>query len=155
MAAVLAWLWPGLGHISLGERKRGLYIMMGVLFLYICGILVGGLDAVDRRSDRLWFYAQAACGPLAFGTNWMTQNYVKLVPERELNVRFQQDDPDAIKTIRRTSLGKVNEIGTLFCALAGLMNLIVILDALHFHPRPSSLPEEASSDPTGEEGDPA
>lgn len=151
-AAVLAWLWPGLGHISLGERKRGLYIMIGVLFLYFCGTLIGGLDTVDRRSDRLWFYAQAVCGPLAFGTDWMTQKYVKLVPANELNARFQQGDLDAIKTTRRTSLGKVNEIGTLFCALAGLMNLIVILDALHFHPRPSRSTGEASSDATGEEG---
>ena len=52
LAAFLAWLWPGLGHISLGEKKRGLYIMFGVLFLFVCGVLVGGIDAVDRQVSK-------------------------------------------------------------------------------------------------------
>ena len=154
LAALLAWVWPGLGHISLGERKRGLYIMAGVLFLYGSGILIGGIDVVDRREDRLWFYAQAMCGPIAFATDLMTQRYVKLVPQRELSARYQQGDPDALKTIRRTSLGKVNEIGTLFCALAGLMNLIVILDALHFHPRSKASAGEVSPQIDSKEKDP-
>ena len=129
-AFLLAWLWPGLGHISLGERKRGLLIMTGVLFLFMGGLFIGGVDVVDRRSDRLWFYAQAVCGPVAFGADWVNQNYVKKLPDQDRN--------------RLRSLGKVNEIGTLFCALAGLMNLIVILDALHYHPRrPAYAAEEA------------
>lgn len=123
LGAILAWLWPGLGHISLGEKKRGLYIMIGVLFLFTCGILVGGIDAVDRQSgsDRLWFYAQGLCGPIAFAADFVNQNYVKQLP--------------ASDQLRTQGLGRVNEMGTLFVALAGLMNLIVILDALHFIPR--------------------
>ncbi|MCZ6834355.1 MAG: hypothetical protein O7G85_01140 [Planctomycetota bacterium] len=133
MAAILAWLWPGLGHISLGERKRGFLIMGGVLVLVIGGLLIGGFDAVDRKDDRLWFYAQALCGPIAFGADYINQNHLKSKPE-----------PDQLKT---RGLGKVNEIGTLYIALGGLMNLIVILDALQFMPkRESEQPEAAQSD---------
>ncbi len=123
LAAFLAWIWPGLGHISLGEKKRGVYIMIGVLFLFFCGVLVGGFDAVDRLSgsDRLWFYAQGLCGPIAFAADFVNQNYVKQLP--------------APVQLRTEGLGRVNEMGTLFIALAGLMNLIVILDALHCHNR--------------------
>lgn len=121
-AAVLAWLWPGLGHISHGEKTRGKLIMFGVLFLFITGLLVGGFDAVDRRDDRLWFIAQAFCGPVAFVADLVNQSYVKQLSEdRQLDT---------------TGLARVNELGTLLIALAGLMNLVVILDALHFHPRP-------------------
>ena len=35
---------------------------------------------------------------------------------------------------RRIGLGRVNEMGTLFIALAGLMNLVVVLDALCYRP---------------------
>jgi uncharacterized iron-regulated membrane protein len=122
-AAILAWLWPGLGHISLGHKYRGLLIMFGVLFLVLTGLLVGGLDAVDRKEDRLWYYAQSLCGPIAMAADYANQNYIKALPEEKLN--------------RATGLGRVNELGTLFVALAGLMNLVVILDALHFHPRPA------------------
>ena len=137
LAAFLAWIWPGLGHISLGEKKRGVYIMIGVLFLFFCGVLVGGIDAVDRLSgsDRLWFYAQSLCGPIAFATDFANQNYVKQLP-----------DTDQLRT---EGLGRVNEMGTLFIALAGLMNLIVILDALHFIPRRQAA---SKSDPGNSRG---
>ena len=114
-AAVLAWVWPGLGHISLGQRRRGGLIMFGVLFLFLGGVLIGGIDAVDRREDPLWFLAQAVCGPIAFATDLANQ---RLVSDPQLR-------------LRRKGLSHVNEIGTLFAALAGLMNLVVILDALH------------------------
>ncbi len=139
VAAVLAWVWPGLGHISLGQRKRGLLIMFGVLFLFLGGVLIGGVDVVDRRKDRLWFFAQSLCGPIAFGVDLVNQ-YVKS-PHR-----FDRDDSKRLSEEeqrqydrhlhRTTSLVHVNEIGTLFAALAGLMNLAVILDVLHNSPSP-------------------
>ena len=121
-AAVLAWLWPGLGHVSLGERKRGFLIMFGVLFLFLSGILVGGIDCVDRISDRLWFLAQSVCGPIAFITDWINQSYIKGLPIEQQHLTV--------------GLNKPNEMGTLFVALAGLMNLVVILDAMFYPPRP-------------------
>jgi hypothetical protein len=128
-AAILAWLWPGLGHISLGERKRGFLIMFGVLFLFLGGILIGGLDVVDRTDDRLWFLAQVLCGPVAVVADIANQTLVKPMPADWVE-RYEAGDPDVIRRLRRKSLGHVNEMGTLYCALAGLMNLVVILDAL-------------------------
>ncbi len=127
-AAVLAWLWPGAGHISLGQTKRGIFIMAGVLFLFIGGLLIGGLDVVDRKNDRLWFIAQVFCGPIALGADFLNQNVIKTVDDD----KRAQEEPERLTT---TSLGRVNEIGTLYCALAGLMNLVVILDALQYRPK--------------------
>lgn len=125
-AAILAWLWPGLGHVSHGEKRRGILIMFGVLFLFFSGLLVGGLDAVDRREDHLWFLAQSLCGPIAFGADFANQSIVKQLPSDRRN--------------EATGIAHPNEMGTLFIALAGLMNLVVILDALHFAPRPAPAP---------------
>lgn len=138
-AAILAWLWPGLGHISLGQRKRGLLIMAGVLFLFFSGLLIGGLDCVDRKHDKLWFLAQSFCGPVAFVADLANQKWVQTVPDEwdrgtEARRRFEQADPLLLKQLHRIGLGRVNEMGTLFIALAGLMNVVVILDALYFVP---------------------
>lgn len=138
-AAIFAWLWPGLGHISLGERKRGLLIMFGVLFLFFSGLLIGGLDCVDRKDDKLWFLAQSFCGPIAFAADLANQRLVQEVPDEwtagsEARQRFDQGDPALLGELSRIGLGRVNEMGTLFIALAGLMNLVVILDALYFMP---------------------
>jgi hypothetical protein len=45
--------------------------------------------------------------------------------------RYQQGDPEVRARIGHKGLGHVNEMGTLYGALAGLMNLVAILDALH------------------------
>lgn len=134
LPAVLAWIWPGLGHIALGERRRGGLIMFGVLFLFLGGVLIGGVDVVDRKQDRLWFLAQGCAGPMAWGVDWVNQGYLKRRPAAEQN--------------RLTSIGRVNEMGTLFCALAGLMNLVVVLDVLHHRVQ---APARRADDRSGED----
>ncbi len=129
-AAILAWLWPGLGHIQLGERRRGFLVMFGVLFLFVGGVLIGGIDSVDRREDRLWFLAQLLCGPIAMGVDVANQSIIKRLPP-DWKARYQQGDPGVRRQLRHKGLGHVNEMGTLYSALAGLMNLVAILDALH------------------------
>jgi len=129
-AAILAWLWPGLGHISLGERRRGFLVMFGVLFLFGSGLLIGGMDSVDRRDDKLWFLAQILCGPIAIGADLVNQSIVKTLPP-DWQQRYEQGDQDVRAKLRQKGLGHVNEMGTLYTALAGLMNLVAILDALH------------------------
>ena len=121
-AGVAAWVFPGLGHFVRGEPRRGRLIMLGMLFLVLSGLLVGGVDSVDRKQDRLWFLAQSVCGPIVFAADAVNQRYVQKLPEPE---RFNS-----------IALNKPNEMGTLFVALAGLMNLVVILDAL-FSPKRS------------------
>jgi hypothetical protein len=151
-AAVLAWLWPGLGHISLGERTRGLLIMFGVLFLFTGGLLIGGLDCVDRKHDKLWFLAQSFCGPIAFAADLANQQLVQKVPDNwavgsEARQRIDQGDPTVLHELSRIGLGRVNEMGTLFIALAGLMNVVVILDALYFMPASASARREGDAEP--------
>lgn len=78
IAGVLALLLPGLGHWFLGYRRRGVFIAIGVLGLFSGGILIGGIDAVDRREDFPWFLGQALVGPVAIGTDWLHQNHFKV-----------------------------------------------------------------------------
>ena len=115
-AAVLGWILPGLGHISLGQKRRGLLVMFGILFLVLCGVLVGGIDAVDHTHDWLWFIAQVWCGPIVLGVDLLTQLLIVPLPISE----------------RATLVGlsHANEIGILFIAMAGLMNFVAMLDVL-------------------------
>jgi len=130
LAAVLAWLLPGAGHLYLGERRRGWLIMGGVLSLFLGGVLIGGVDSVDSRQDRLWFCAQVLCGPIAVVTDIVNQTALGPLPPDWL-ARYEAGDADVRRRLRRKGLGHVNEMGTLYSALAGLMNLVAILDALH------------------------
>ena len=132
--------------------------MFGMLFLFFTGLLVGGLDCVDRKHDPLWFMAQSGCGPLALAADWANQTLVQTLPpgwreaplpdsttlglqqiewqrDPELRRRFLDGDKTLLTALRRIGFGRVVEMGTLFVALAGLMNLVVILDVLYARPR--------------------
>ncbi|MFI4872336.1 MAG: DUF6677 family protein [Phycisphaerales bacterium JB061] len=111
MAGVMALVFPGLGHIVLGLPRRGRLVMLGVLGLFVTGILIGGLDAIDSHQDRWWFYAQVLAGPVAFITDAV---HIHLRSEGHIV----------------QGLGRMNELGTLSCAMAGFMNLVAVLDAM-------------------------
>ncbi len=134
--AVLAWIWPGLGHISRGERRRGLLVMSGVLFLFLSGVLIGGIDSIDRREDALWFMAQALCGPIAF--------VVDFIREQVIGHHSAAMSAPIEPWMLHKGLGRVNEMGTLYSALAGLMNLVAILDVLYVPTRRLGEPSAAA-----------
>jgi len=131
-AGVLAFLLPGLGHIWLGEAKRGTYIMIGVVGLFLGGLIIGGIDVVDSREDRWWFIAEAGAGPIAFVADWWHQSVLKPSdpPANATPEWFMANEP-----ARTKSFGHVNEIGSLYAAVAGMMNAIAIIDALWHAPR--------------------
>lgn len=135
MAGILAFVFPGAGHVVLGERKRGVLVACGVLGLFFGGLFIGGIDVVDSREDPLWFAGQALVGPVALGVNHVHQTSFKMNdPQRKvLRSRNPDESPRNVK-----SLGRMNEIGTLYATLAGMMNLIAILDALFHRPRPAA-----------------
>ncbi|MBT5365384.1 MAG: hypothetical protein HOI88_03790 [Phycisphaerae bacterium] len=116
-AIVLGWLLPGLGHVSVGQKRRGFLIMGGALFLVFCGTLVGGIDAVDHNKDGLWFIAQVWCGPVVVGIDLLNQTFIAPLPIAD--------------KVTLVGLSHANEMGTLFIAMAGLMNFVVLLDVIH------------------------
>ena len=90
--------------------------MVGILFLVLCGALIGGIDAVDHNKDGLWFIAQVWCGPVVIGIDLLNQTILAPLPIAD--------------KATYVGLSHVNEIGTLCIAMAGLMNFVVLLDLL-------------------------
>ena len=145
VALVLAYVLPGLGHWYLGERKRAGLIAAGVLGLFVGGMFIGGIDVVDKKEDTIWFVGQSLVGPLAFGVNYIHQSHLKVKT---------RDPATGKETVRSAwpnevrgpdgwpkeagpgqgppstkSLGRMNELGTLFSTIAGMLNLLVVIDA--------------------------
>ena len=153
VAGICAVLIPGLGHMVSGRMHRGVLAMVGVFGLFGLGLFVGGIDAVDSKSgsDRFWFIGQAMVGPIAFGVDYVHQNHYKAF---DMNTGVNRTgNPgearvnngsrwvwDALPAERVAAgdlgdanvpgLGRLNEIAMLSCTLAGMLNLIIFLDAL-------------------------
>ena len=80
LAGLVAAAIPGAGHIYLGEVRRGILAAVGVLGLFFGGVLLGGIDVIDRKEDPWWFVGQALVGPIAFGVDWYHQTQLKAWP---------------------------------------------------------------------------
>jgi len=106
-ALVFGWIFPGAGHAYAGQRGKA--VLFGVL---ITGLLVAGF-AMGRGTNLLpnewWFAPQlGAGGPAAL-----------LAPfSQYLAIRRPVDWASPVR-----------EIGTLYTAVAGLLNLLVMMDA--------------------------
>lgn len=79
IAALAAFAFPGAGHWYLGHNARAARICAGVLFLFLTGLLVGGISCVDRRENGIWFLGQALNGPIAFATDFAHTKFFKVI----------------------------------------------------------------------------
>jgi len=137
-AAAGAWLIPGLGHVLLGERLRGLTIGLTIGLLWLTGLLVGGVCVIDRDEHPAWFVGQVMTAP-SLVADFVLRTYLKP------GYRPPGEGPSSYEP----SFGRVNEQGILYTALAGLLNLLAILDVVHRDARHRSARRRADVDNKG------
>jgi hypothetical protein len=168
-AAIAALVFPGAGHILRKRTDRGLYAAVGVLGLFLFGLLIGGIDAIDSKEDSWWFIGQAFVGPVTFAVDYAHQNHFKGYDPATKSYRTGYPNEHRVHQFDRwewveltqsemdagmgppniKGLGRLNEIAMLSIVLAGMLNLIVFLDALMppaatGKPRPKPAPSAAS-----------
>lgn len=127
VAGAMAAALPGLGYLWYADLKRAIYVGIGVMGLFLCGLLVAGIDAVDRAEDKWWFLLQAGVGPTAFVVDHIHQTQFK-TPTPGARRSMPPPIPGAGGKQANKSVGRVNEAGMLMAALAGMLNLIAVID---------------------------
>lgn len=129
-AAFAAWLLPGLGHFILGQRQRGAILCVTIGVLWLAGMIIGGISVFDHREHPAWFVGQMLMAPsVVMDVTIVT----KLKPKA--GAILPAESPDDPPPTYEPSFGRVNEQGVLYTALAGLLNLLAILDVLYQDPR--------------------
>jgi TM2 domain-containing membrane protein YozV len=108
-AGLLAWVWPGLGHLYLGRRGKGLILMGCILTLFVLGVAMDSRLAMHLGLED----------PLAL-----------LFSLAQMGVGA----PYVLARLLGYEAGLVTspsyEYGNTFTAVGGLLNILVILDAL-------------------------
>ena len=120
IAGPLAWLVPGLGHIFLGDRSRGLVCLAAITATFWTGVAIGGVrGTVDPDARQLWFIAQLGTGGNALSAYLL--NVATAPPSKT---------PDGKKAPAVVAHWASAEVGVHYTGVAGLLNLLVIFDCL-------------------------
>ena len=117
IAGFLAWLVPGLGHIYLGHRGRGLICLVTIVVTFWTGVAIGGVQStVAPKARKLWFVAQ-----LGTGGNTLAAY--------ALHYRV---NPETARASRLSVFSHWSsaDVGVHYTGVAGLLNLLVIFDAV-------------------------
>jgi hypothetical protein len=126
LVALAAWLLPGSGYWLIGQKTRGMVIGITIVAMFMLGVLIAGIRVVEapdlggpgsfmsRVLQKPWFIGQVLTGPMGIGSAY-------LCDLAEKSVQF--------KSIQSKS--RIAEIGTLYTAVAGMLNLLAIIDSAH------------------------
>jgi TM2 domain-containing membrane protein YozV len=122
VAAVLAWLVPGAGHIYAGHVVKGAGALVFVLGLFVWGLFLSGGEAVslDNTAGHPYaFLAQVGVGlPTGAGLAYSQKVLERPTTKAErAGPVYSRGHPD-------------RDLGLLFTMIAGLLNLLLIHDAL-------------------------
>jgi hypothetical protein len=103
----LAWLVPGAGHFALDERRRAMIIFVAIVPTFLVGLYVGSVGVIDPVDAKPWYAAQVMNSPLVLllGRISATGNY--------------------------PVYGRANEIGQIYTSIAGLLNLLCVVNAIY------------------------
>ena len=143
VACALAWVVPGAGHFYLGRRRRGLAFFAIVIVTFLLGLQLDGRAYLADSEHPLTYlatFANLGLGPLDLVQREATYDELlwrlPSVPRRKKLV---------LDRMRRKVHSPTNEYGTTFLLTAGLMNLLLIMDAFDvaMGRKPTELPGTA------------
>ena len=117
ISALLGWIVPGLGHIYLGHRGRGLVFLVTITATFWTGVAIGGVKAtVDPQTRKLWFFAQLCTA----GNTATAYAMHRAIVARETQTGVM---------VPKSFWASV-DVGVHYTGVAGLLNLLVVFDAI-------------------------
>ncbi len=132
-AALLAWAWPGLGHLYQRRYAKAALFMVCVLGTYFFGLALGEGKVVYaswNQTERRWQFAlQAGVGLPAAPA--IVQNIIVRRGGEPLlgGIMAPPRSPQELAEWH-LGLNQRFEMGTLYTVVAGLLNILAIFDAL-------------------------
>jgi len=148
VVALAAWILPGLGYVLIGQKARGITVGVVIVLLFVFGLLIGGARALevpmvereevqvqrlddgvkikplpprlmDEIRNKPWSIAQVFTGPVGIAGGCLSAWAGKVT----------SINPTVTAGVESHS--RVNEIAILYTAVAGMLNLLAMIDSAH------------------------
>jgi hypothetical protein len=104
----MGWFVPGAGHLMINEKKHAIIIFVTIALTFATGLYIGSIGVINPVGAKPWYIAQIMNSPAvaAIGRVTATGDY--------------------------PVFGRPNEIGQIYTSIAGLLNLLCIVNAVYW-----------------------
>jgi hypothetical protein len=120
LAGAAAWAIPGAGYFVLGDKKRAAVVCATIVLTFCLGLYVGSIGVIDSVHAKPWYVAQLMNSPVVM----LIARYVA-------------------QTNSYPVFGRPAEIGQIYTSIAGLLNLLCIVNCVYVaHNRQTKQEEE-------------
>jgi len=105
---LMGWFVPGAGHLMINEKKHAIIIFVTIALTFATGLYIGSIGVINPVGAKPWYVAQIMNSPAvaAIGRITATGDY--------------------------PVYGRPNEIGQIYTSIAGLLNLLCIVNAVYW-----------------------
>ena len=111
VVGLAGWFVPGAGHFIVGERIRGTIIFLTITALFVTGLYIGSMGVVDSVNQHLWYIGQMLTSPLVLA--------------------IARINPSVGGMPKYPSYGRPFEIGQIYTTIAGMLNVLCIVNAIY------------------------
>lgn len=137
LAALLAWLWPGAGHLYQRRHVKGALFMVCVLSTYFIGMALGQgrvVYASWSKGDRRWQYlCQVGVGlpalPALVQNRLVRSGKAPLFGGRMAPPAVVDENTEDELAFWHEQLAGKFDLATLYTMIAGLLNVLAVCDA--------------------------
>ena len=104
---LLAWAIPGAGHLAIRKKSHAIIIFTAIVLTFLTGLFIGSIAVIDPVGAKPWYVAQIMNSPAVVVLGHIAQagDYF--------------------------AYGRPNEIGQIYTSIAGLLNLLCIVNAVY------------------------
>ena len=108
IVGLIGWLVPGGGHLVINEKKHAIIIFVTIALTFAAGLYIGSIGVINPVGAKPWYVAQLMNSPAvaALGRITSTGDY--------------------------PVFGRPSEIGQIYTSIAGLLNLLCIVNAVYW-----------------------
>ena len=107
VVGLAGWLVPGAGHLVIRKNRHAIIIFVTIAATFLIGLYIGSVGVVNPVGAKPWYVAQILNTPAVAALGQMT------------------------RTEGYAVYGRPNEIGQIYTSIAGLLNLLCIVNAVY------------------------
>ncbi len=108
IVGLFGWIIPGGGHLILGKNKHAIIIFVTIVLTFCTGLYIGSVGVINSVNAKPWFLAQLMNSPAVIALAYIS------------------------KVGGYAVYARPNEIGQIYTSIAGLLNLLCIVNAIYW-----------------------